>query len=94
MNVRESLAEIDDEILMAEGFDEAVIGYAQRCGQPTVAVYDREKCIGILMQRDGMSHEDAEEFFEFNVAGAWVGERTPMFLCRLVFDQERGGDAE
>ena len=80
---REALAEIDDEILCADGFDEALIGYAQRCGQPALAVYDREKCIDVLVERDGMPREDAEEFFEFNVVGAWVGERTPLFLYRL-----------
>ena len=26
-----------------------------------------------------MTLEEAEEFFEFNVIDAWVGERTPMF---------------
>jgi hypothetical protein len=32
------------------------------------------------MERDGMSREDAEEYFDFNVAGAWVGEGMPVFL--------------
>jgi len=36
--------------------------------------------IGILMDRDGMSEDDAVEFFDFNVLGAYVGERTPIFV--------------
>lgn len=86
MTLREALAEIDEEMLMADGFDEALIGYAQRCGQPALAVYDRNKCIDIMVERDGMSYEEAEEFFEFNVVGAWVGDRTPLFLCRPEID--------
>jgi hypothetical protein len=43
-----------------------------------MAVYDRQKCIEILM-RD-MSEEDAHEYFEFNVIGAFVGENTPAFI--------------
>ena len=82
MTIREALAEIDEAMLMADGFDDALIGYAQRCGQPALAVYDRDKCIGILM-KDGLAHEEAEEYFEFNVVGAWVGDRTPLFLCRV-----------
>jgi hypothetical protein len=82
LNIRDVLAEIDEEILMADGFDDAVIGYAQRCGQPALVVYDRDKCIEVLM-KDGMTHEEAEEYFEFNVVGSWVGERTPLFLCRV-----------
>lgn len=80
---RKTLADIDEEILCADGFDDAIVGYALRCGQPVLAVYDQRKCIEILMQRDGMTREDAEEFFDFNVIGAWVGDRTPLFLYRL-----------
>lgn len=66
-------------MLKADGYDEAIIGWSESCGRPDIVVYDRQKCIGILM-RDGMTHEDAEEYFCFNTLGAWVGEETPMFL--------------
>ncbi len=42
-------------------------------------LYDRSKCIEILM-RDGCTYEEAVEYFEFNVSGAWVGDRTPGFM--------------
>ena len=48
-----------------------------------MAVYDYEKCIQVLVERDGMTREDAEEFFDFNVVGAYVGENTPIFLYTL-----------
>ena len=83
MTTRERLAAVDEEILMADGLDEAIVGYAERCGSPPIAVYDRAKCVEIIMARDDMSHEDAEEYFEFNVAGSWVGDQTPLFLTRL-----------
>jgi len=73
------LAEIDPQILTADGFEEALVGYAAQFNK-TVAVYDREQCLKILMSRDGMSEEEAEEFFSFNVEGAFMGERTPAFL--------------
>jgi len=69
-----------EELLLADGFDAALIGTGERCGQPTIAVYDREKCIEVLEKRDGMTQEEANEFFEFNVMGAWVGEQTPIFV--------------
>ena len=28
----------------------------------------------------GMSYVEAEEYFQFNVESAWVGENTPAFL--------------
>lgn len=78
--IREYLAEIDPEILMADGFDQAFLGTAYRCGLGPVAAYDRTKCIQILIDRDGMTWEEAEDFFCFNVEGAYVGELTPVFI--------------
>jgi hypothetical protein len=75
---KECLAEMGDEILLADGFEEALIGYCQIFSR-TIALYDEAKCIGILVKRDGMSEEDAREYFSFNVTGAYVGENTPAF---------------
>jgi hypothetical protein len=75
----------DSEILLAEQFEEAFIGIAYQFDKP-IAVFDRAKCIEILM-RD-MSHEDAEDYFQFNVEGAYVGPNTPAFLHRFDPDAE------
>ena len=70
---------LDDKILFADGFEGALIGWAYRFKDGPLALYDREKCLKILIKRDGMAPEDAEEFFEFNTLNAWVGPRTPVF---------------
>ena len=81
MTLMELVASHNEEAVLADGFDEAFIGMVERCGLPApVVLYDKGKCIQILIDRDGMTYEDAEEFFDFNVTGAWVGEYTPMFL--------------
>ena len=80
----EDLAEENPEALLLDGFEQAFIGIARRCGQPAIAAYDRDRCIGILVDRDGMSYDEAEEFFEFNVQGAWVGPHTPVILERAT----------
>lgn len=67
------------DALQAEGFEDALIGYVERYGMTPVALYDRERCIQILMERHEMSREDAEEFFGTEIMGAWVGEGTPAF---------------
>jgi|TARA_R110000787_G_scaffold10531_2_gene35684 hypothetical protein len=66
-------------MLKADGFDEAIIGIGNRCGQPDILAYDVNKCIKILMDQ-GMTDEEAIDYFEFNVVGAWVGEETPIFV--------------
>jgi hypothetical protein len=70
----------DQELLLADGFEEAFIGVAYQFDK-ALALFDREKCIEIL-ERD-MSREEAEEYFEFNVAGAYIGPYTPAFLDKF-----------
>ena len=67
-------------MLLADGFDEAGIGYIDRPNEPRVVVYDREKCIDILNK--DMSRDEAEEYFEYNVAGSYMGAETPAYLNR------------
>lgn len=77
----EYCAENEAEILLADGFEDALIGITEYGpGREQLAVYDRDKCVEVLMTRDGMTDEEAVEFFEFNTLGAWVGEKTPLFL--------------
>ena len=68
------------EVLLADGFEGAFIGMCERFGMEPVAAYDRGKCLNILIQRDQMTYEEAEEFFDFNVIGAWAGDLTPVFV--------------
>lgn len=79
---KELLAEIDEKILLADGFEDALVGYAEIFNR-VIATYDRRKCIEILMNRDGMTEEEAEEFFSYNVTGSFVGEYTPAFITYL-----------
>jgi hypothetical protein len=67
-------------VLMADGFDDALIGIGQQFST-YLAVYDYDKCVEVLMTRDGMSRDDAIEFMEVNVVGSFVGPRTPVFVA-------------
>ena len=81
MTLTELVASHNEEAVLADGFDEAFIGMVERCGLPApVVLYDKGKCIQILIDRDGMTYEDAVEHFGFNVIGTWAGDRTPVFL--------------
>lgn len=83
MTTAEWISEMNPKALLADGFEDAVVGVAERCGSQTVVVYDAEHCITILMKRDHMTFDEASEFFRFNTLGAYVGENTPLFLWRL-----------
>lgn len=80
--IKERLAEENSEALLADGLEGALVGIGHRCGQPALAVYDCERIIDVLVERDGMTREEAAEHMDFNIVGAWVGENTPIFLYR------------
>ena len=80
--LEEWVSDFNEQALFADGFEDAIIGVAERCGMAAVIVYDSEKCIDILMKRDGMSRDEAIEFFNFNTLGAYMGVNTPLFLTR------------
>lgn len=66
--------------LFASGFDDAIIGYTQRLNQKPLVAYSVDKIIEILVERDGLTYEEAIEHFDFNIGGGWLGEGTPMFI--------------
>ncbi len=75
MSLKEKLDEYigdDYSILLADGLDEAFIGIGWQFNTP-LAVYDRDKCIEIL-ESQGMTPEEAQEYFYYNTQGAYVGE--------------------
>ena len=78
--IQEWIADYNEEALLANGFEDALLGICERFGHGPVVAYDYQKCIDTLIHRDGMTHEEAEEYFEFNVLGAWMGEGTPVFI--------------
>jgi len=87
----ELLAESNPEALFLDGFDDAIIGISERINFGPVVNYDRDKIIDILIkdmepeedELDGRSIEEVKtemalEYFYFNVAGAYMGEHTPI----------------
>ena len=85
LNIREYLEPMFEGLLYLSEpeFDSAIVGVADRIGMETVVVYDTSRVIDILCERDGMDREQATEFYEFNILGAYVGERTPMFITLI-----------
>ena len=82
-SVKNNLADCNNEMLFADGFDEALIGIVEQFGRPPVALYDYNKCVAVLMERDGMEEEEAIEFLEYNTLGAYMGENTPCFATLI-----------
>ena len=69
----------DVEMLKADGFDDAILGYEESSYR---LIYSTSKCIEIL-EKEGMTTEDALEHFYYNVQGSYVGEQTPIWCNDL-----------
>jgi hypothetical protein len=76
---------MERNILLATGFEKAFLGIATDFAGHDRAVYDYDKCVDVLMKRDHMTLDDACEYMDFNVVGAWVGEGTPIFMQRMRY---------
>ena len=66
-------------MMKADDFDHCIIGTCRRAGQDDIIAYDIGK-IYLDLCGQGMSLEEAVEYFEFNILGAWVGDQTPCFI--------------
>tara|TARA_R110000824_G_scaffold65772_1_gene171087 strand:+ start:845 stop:1087 length:243 start_codon:yes stop_codon:yes gene_type:complete len=62
-------------------FDVAFVGYVSRFGMEPIACYDYELVIGVLVGIE-MTYEEAEEYFHYNIIGAWVGDDTPCYISQ------------
>lgn len=77
------LASDDDaNLAFLDGHDDAILGVVEHNGFCAV-VYDVKKIVRKLRRRDGMSTDEALEFFAYNIAGAQLGEGTPLFLASI-----------
>lgn len=76
-----------DTAILVDGHDDALTGYHYNCGP--VAVYRRQMIIDKLMERDGMTGEEAEEFFDYNIDPLSALDGGPMFI-----EDTLGGDYE
>lgn len=73
----------DNKPLLAEGFDSAVLGMSRGTLGEDVAVYSIDRCIDVLVKRDGMSEDEAIEYMNFNVLDAYLGPMTPIFVYEM-----------
>ena len=75
--VKQAIQELSPESILWDGFDEALVGLQEESEK---AVYDTQKMVSILRNRDDMTEEEALEYLSFNVFTAYVGERTPIHI--------------
>ena len=84
------------EMFKMDGYDDCIMGVSHQFSKTTI-LYDKDKVIAklakemlepyrkggpSLVERKDQASDDALEWFEFNMIGAWMGEGTPSFFTR------------
>jgi hypothetical protein len=73
----------EEPFLQPDGFEDCLVGIAEGFGGEEALVYDKDKVLQKL-QDDGMSFEEAIEYFEYNIIGAYVGPKTPLYITLVT----------
>jgi ABC-type uncharacterized transport system ATPase subunit len=70
---------IDNDIngIFVDGHDNAIMGICRKFNSYSV-LYDTIQIIENL--KEDMTEEEAWDFYEFNIVGAWIGDNTPIFI--------------
>jgi len=76
--LRQHEEESDAPVIFPE-FKDALVGYGVQFSH-RIAIYDYARCVEVL-ERNGMTFEEAVEWMEYNVLGVYAGPRTPVVLC-------------
>ncbi len=81
MSKRDEMVEMsgDPDLLFMDGFDDCIIGLTTGCDGNSVVAYDGDKVVESLMGM-GMTNEDAEEYYSFNIECCYVGKYTPILI--------------
>jgi hypothetical protein len=72
-------AKLHPDLIVLDGFDDCIIGTAERFGADLFAVYDLNKILAKL-ESQGMTEDEAMDFFSHNMVGSYLGDRTPAFM--------------
>ena len=76
--------EFEATVKFMDGYDDCIVGLVERFGQEPIVCYDFEKVIQKLISQ-GMTDEEAHEWYDYNQLGTWVGKETPCFLLKEFY---------
>lgn len=81
----------DNDLAVAAmlGFNDCVAGVVSRFGQEPILCYDLQRVLAKLVEQ-GMTEIEAQEWYDTNMLGAWVGDGTPCFIEILERDEHQG----
>ena len=83
----ETFEQINPDAVYPSDMRDAIIGYVEEAGSQPKLLLDRNKCIQTLID-GGCDPEEAEEYFEFNTLGSYLGDVQPVFATLIGGDDD------
>lgn len=69
--------------VILDGLDDAIVGIVEDFGNGPRILYSKPKILQILQERDSMTEQEAEEYYDYNILGLYAGEQNPVFLITI-----------
>ena len=66
--------------VLLTGLEDAIIGIVEEFGNGPRVLYSKNKIIWKLCSMDGMTLEEAHEYYDYNILGLHAGEQNAVFL--------------
>jgi len=82
-SVIDQLGDLNPDAYLFDNMDSALVGIGYRAHKDPVAVYSQARIFERLLT-DGLSEEDAAEYFTGKFIGIWAGENTPVILFDMT----------
>ena len=74
------LNELAEGAVLLTGLEDAIIGIVEEFGNGPRVLYSKNKIIWKLCSLDGMTVEEAHEYYEYNILGLHAGAQNAVFL--------------
>jgi len=70
--------ELAEGAVMLDGFDDCVVGVSESFGEEPRLIYSKKQIFSKLMK--DMNHEEAVEYYYYNIVGGYFGAQNPIFI--------------
>lgn len=87
-NILNEINESAEGSIILDGFDDAIIGITEEFGKEPRILYSKDKILEILTSDNHMDILEAIEYYEFNILGSYLGERSPIFLDKTIIEMK------
>ena len=84
MNWTIDLDEYAEGAILLTDLEDCIVGVVEEFGNGRRILYSKQLILNKLKERDLMTEEEAEEFYDYNILGLYAGEQNAVFLDKSI----------